>query len=161
MYERQSQSFEGKCFIPQGTTQTALYYYYSVFITQTALYYYLLRATQVWFSPRLDLVHYQSPDKVNEAKKFSIVVYGIKEFSKGSPRLAWFDKDVKEVTEIIHMKDPEFSSQSVFDCTRLGKYSTESTGSILVKLSRGSTWKVFHWIDRVDTCEVVEKSRSN
>ena len=70
-------------------------------------------------------------DKVYESKKFSIVVYGIKECSEGSPRLTRSDNDVKEITEIIHTIDPELSSQSVCDCTRLGKYSTKKTRQYL------------------------------
>ncbi len=79
---------------------------------------------------------HQPTDKIHDTKKFSIVVYGIKECPEGSSRLFRCNNDVKEVADTIHKIDPALSSQSVCDCTRLGRYSTEKTRPILAKLSK-------------------------
>ncbi len=68
--------------------------------------------------------------------KYSVVVYGIKECPKGSSRLTRSTNDVKEVTEIFQIVNPDLPNHSICDCTRLGKYNTEKNRPILVKLSR-------------------------
>lgn len=74
----------------------------------------------------------------DQSKKFNFVIYGIEECAKGSSRLIRSTSDVKQVTEILVKVNPELPSQSVCDCTRLGKYSSENKRPrpILVKLSR-------------------------
>ena len=75
------------------------------------------------------------PDSKQD-RKFNIVVYGIKECSKGTSRLERITKDSEEVTNTIQKLDNTISSQSVRDCVRLGKYNTSRCRPILVTLSR-------------------------
>ena len=77
----------------------------------------------------------QEHDK-GQSKKFTFVVYGIKECPQGSTRLTHSTNDIKEVSDTVARIDPEFSSKSICDCTRLGRYSPEKNRPILVRLSR-------------------------
>ena len=69
-------------------------------------------------------------------RKYNIVVYGINESPKGTHIHSRVSNDVKLVSTTIQSICPDVSEQSICDCTRLGKYSSERTRPVLVKLSR-------------------------
>jgi len=71
-------------------------------------------------------------------RKFNIVMYGIKECPKGTPKHARMASDMKSVCTTVQSIYPELSEHSICDSTRLGKYSSEHTRDrpILVKFSR-------------------------
>ena len=54
----------------------------------------------------------QEHDK-GQSKKFTFVVYGIKECQQGSTRLTRSTNDIKEVSDTVARIDPEFSSKSI------------------------------------------------
>lgn len=68
--------------------------------------------------------------------KFNVVVYGVNEKPKGSPKHTRLLEDIKDVSVVFNKLDPSISSQSIQDCTRLGKYSEDRCRPLLVKLSR-------------------------
>ena len=44
--------------------------------------------------------------------------------------------DIKSVSETVHSICPDLSSQSICDCTRIGKYSEERTRPVVARLTR-------------------------
>ena len=56
-------------------------------------------------------------------KKFNIVVYGIDECSKGTPRHNRLINDVHKVVSVLSSVDTTIQSQSIKDCLRLGKFN--------------------------------------
>ena len=77
-----------------------------------------------------------SKRQANPERKFNIVIYGLKESPKGTPKYNRICNDVKSVSESINSLCPELTEQSVCDCVRLGKYSIERSRPVLVKLAR-------------------------
>ena len=77
-----------------------------------------------------------SKRQANPERKFNIVIYGLKESPKGTPKYNRICNDVKSVSETINFLCPELTEQSVCDCVRLGKYSIERSRPVLVKLAR-------------------------
>ena len=77
-----------------------------------------------------------SKRQANPERKFNIVIYGLKESPKGTPKYNRICNDVKSVSETINSLCPELTEQSVCDCVRLGKYSIERSRPVLVKLAR-------------------------
>ena len=79
-----------------------------------------------------------SPSKLNEDRKFNIVISGIPQCDSGSPRLTWLAQDSSNVTSILYKIDPTLSESTVRDCYRLGKYKQNHSRPrlTLVKLSR-------------------------
>ena len=63
-------------------------------------------------------------------------MYGINESPKGTRIHSRVSNDVKQVSTTIQSICPDVSEQSICDCIRLGKYSSERTRPVLVKLSR-------------------------
>ena len=68
-------------------------------------------------------------------RKFNIVIYGIKECTKGTRRHTRITKDLEAVIQVIQPLDPKISKQSIRDCSRLGKYNQGRNRPILVKLT--------------------------
>ncbi len=66
-------------------------------------------------------------------RKFNLVVFGVKEKPKGSPKHTRLIEDIKDVSVIFNNIDVSIKSQSVQDCIRLGKYSEEKCRPLLVK----------------------------
>ena len=77
-------------------------------------------------------------DKTEEDRKFNVVIYGINECNKGTPRNERLNHDLDKVTSIITQGDNSVSPLSIRDLLRLGKYRDQSKTSrpILVKLNR-------------------------
>ena len=75
---------------------------------------------------------------VTHDKKFNVVIYGVKESPKGSPRYTRQQKDTKAVTDIIKQVSPDISEHTIRDCVRLGKFSEARSRPLLVKLTRAS-----------------------
>ena len=69
-------------------------------------------------------------------RKFNVVVYGIKEKPKGSPKHTRLIQDTNDVSKVFSKIDSSIPAQSIQDCTRLGKYSDSKCRPVLVKLSR-------------------------
>ena len=78
------------------------------------------------------------PDKSQEDRKFNVVIYGVKECTKGTPRHERLNHDLDKVTSIVTEGDNSISPLSIRDLLRLGKYREESSKPrpILVKLNR-------------------------
>ena len=77
-------------------------------------------------------------DKMQEDRKFNVVIYGIKECSKGTPRNERLNHDLDKVTSIVTQGENSVSPLSIRDLLRLGKYHDQSKKPrpILVKLNR-------------------------
>ena len=77
-------------------------------------------------------------DKVQGDRKFNVVIYRIKECSKGTPRNEWLTHDLDKVTSIVTEDENSINPLSICDLLRLGKYRDQSTKSrpMLVRLTR-------------------------
>lgn len=77
-------------------------------------------------------------DKTQDDRKFNVVIYGINECSKGTPKNERLNHDLDKVTSIIAKGDNCISPLSIRDLLRLGKYREQSKRPrpILVKLNR-------------------------
>jgi len=71
-------------------------------------------------------------------RKFNIVMYGIEECDKGTPRNERSGRDFRSVTEIITKVNENISPLSIRDLHRLGKYQEESRRPrpVLIKFNR-------------------------
>ena len=71
-------------------------------------------------------------------RKFNVVVYGIKESNKGTPRHERTDHDLQSVAQIITKVDNNINPLSICDLVRLGKYQADSNRPrpLLVKFNR-------------------------
>lgn len=69
-------------------------------------------------------------------KKFNLVVYGIEESAKGSPRHVRSRNDMDAVADVLTSLDSMVHEHYIRDCQRLGKYLEMKHRPILVKLSR-------------------------
>ncbi len=69
-------------------------------------------------------------------RKFNVIVYGINEQPKGSPRHKRLVQDSTSIAGILAKIDSTIPEHSIQDCTRLGKYSDSSCRPIRVKMSR-------------------------
>jgi len=83
-------------------------------------------------------------------RKYNVVVYGIKECGKGTPRQEWLNHDLDKVTLIVTEGENSINPLSIHDLLRLGKYREQSKQPlpILVKLNR-----------TIDVSLVLSKSR--
>jgi len=77
-------------------------------------------------------------DKTWEDRQFNIVIYGIQECSKGTPRNEQLAHGLDKVTNLITQGENSVSPLSIRDLLRLGKYHDQSKNPrlILVKLNR-------------------------
>ena len=73
-------------------------------------------------------------------RSLNLVVYGIPECKKGTPKHNRFSNDLTSVTNSLTSLDPIIGDYSIKDCHRLGKYSTQTSHPqpILVKFNRAS-----------------------
>jgi len=73
-----------------------------------------------------------------EDRKYNVVVYGIKECGKGTPRQERLNHDLDKVTSIVTEGENSINPLSIRDFLRLGKYREQSKQprQILVKLNR-------------------------
>ena len=58
-----------------------------------------------------------------EERKFNVIIYGIKECKKGTPRHVRTSNDMKSVSEIIQGICPDIPRQAIRDSVRLGRYT--------------------------------------
>ena len=65
------------------------------------------------------------PPKKDPERKFNIVVYGINECSKGTPRHRRLQSDLSSVVSVLSKLDNNIQPQSIKDCYRLGKFLAE------------------------------------
>ena len=64
--------------------------------------------------------------KPSPEKKLNIVLYGVDECAPGMSRSARQESDLSTVAAVFSSLDSSISSQSIRDCLRLGKFSSES-----------------------------------
>ena len=71
-------------------------------------------------------------------KKFNVIVYGIDECPRGTPKQSRFKSDLNRVVSVLSEIDNSVQSQSISDIYRLGKYTLERKHPrpILVKFIR-------------------------
>ena len=72
----------------------------------------------------------------NIDKKFTLVVYGVKESPEGTPRQKRIANDYENCSQIFHKVSPQVSESSIADCVRLGKFSASKNRPVLVKFAR-------------------------
>ena len=75
---------------------------------------------------------------LDSERKFNIIVYGITECPKGTPKHTRLQSDLSSVVSVMAKIDNNIQPQSIKDCFRLGKFlpDRESPRPILVKLIR-------------------------
>ena len=71
-----------------------------------------------------------------EERKFNVIIYGIKECRKGTPRHLRTSNDMEPVSEIIQGICPDIPSQAIRDSVRLDRYSEGRNCPLLAKLNR-------------------------
>ena len=69
-------------------------------------------------------------------KKFNIVMYGLSECPKGSPRHERISYDTDLACKTIQSICPELREYAVCDCSRIGKYSEERARPLIIKFAR-------------------------
>ena len=69
-------------------------------------------------------------------KKFNIVMYGLNEPPKGSPRHECLSSDTNSACTIIKSICPEMNDHTICDCSRIGKYSEDRTRPLIVRFAR-------------------------
>ena len=76
-------------------------------------------------------------DKDQDDRKFKVVIYGISECSKGTPKHKRLKHDLDKVTQIATEGDNSISPLSIRDLFRLSKYCDQSSKPrpILVRLT--------------------------
>ena len=72
----------------------------------------------------------------NPDRKFCVVVYGLNENPKGTPKHCRISNDVKSASELNQPLCPELTEQSIRDCSRLGKYTSDHNWPLLIQLFR-------------------------
>ena len=79
---------------------------------------------------------YQQP--LNHERKYNAILCGVNECAKGLSRLARYESDLNSVVSTLSSIDSSFQSQSIRDCSRLGKFSTNSSRPrpLLIKFVR-------------------------
>lgn len=75
--------------------------------------------------------------KQNE-RKFNIVIYGIDEQAKGTPKNVRAKEDHNNAGDILSTLDENVTTNAIRDCFRLGKYKDDHHRPLLVKLVRSS-----------------------
>ena len=78
----------------------------------------------------------QASNKGSLDKKFNVVMYGLGESPKGSPRHERISYDVNLACKIIKSICPNISDYAICDCSRIGPYSEPRTRPLIVKFSR-------------------------
>ena len=68
--------------------------------------------------------------------KFNVIMYGIEECKKGTPRHVWMNNDTKSTSETIQEVCPDNTCQAIRHCVRLGRYTEGRNQPLLVKLNR-------------------------
>ena len=76
--------------------------------------------------------------KLFSQRKFNVLMFGITENDKGTPRHIRNQNDLSSVSEVLSNLDPLVSVSSVSDCFRLGKFNDDKTRPILIKLTRSA-----------------------
>ena len=84
-------------------------------------------------------------------KKFSIVLYGVKECHKGTARPSRFKHDLDCACKVLSELDNSVSIQSIRDVVRLGKYNQDR------KQPRPILVKFLRWIE---VCNLLAKKKS-
>jgi len=77
-------------------------------------------------------------EQAQSDRKFNIVIYGIKECSKGTPRNERLSHDLDQVTSVVTAGENSINPLSIRDILRLGKFHEQAAKPrpILVKLNR-------------------------
>ena len=75
---------------------------------------------------------------LNRETKFNAILFGVNECAKGLSRLARYESDLNSVVSTLSSIDPSFQSQSIRDCSRLGKFSPNASRPrpLLIKFVR-------------------------
>lgn len=76
--------------------------------------------------------------QTNSQRKFNVLVFGIKENDKGTPRHVRNQDVLTNVGNVLSTLDPLVSVTSICDCFRLGKFCDGKTRPVLVKLTRSA-----------------------
>ena len=75
-------------------------------------------------------------DSKSGDRKFNVIVYGVKESSKGTRRDKRVLNDLAATCDILSSVDAKVSADSIRDCFRLGGYKQDRNRPILVKFVR-------------------------
>ena len=71
-------------------------------------------------------------------RKFNVIIFGLKECPKGTPRPDRYKSDLNESISIMTKVNTDINPHSIRDCLRLGKYNTQAKRPrpLLIKLNR-------------------------
>lgn len=69
-------------------------------------------------------------------RRFNLVVYGVDECAKGTPRYMRSAQDTSTAADVLASINDKLSEHSIRDCQRLGKYCETKKRPLLVKLTR-------------------------
>ena len=77
-----------------------------------------------------------APTQDPRDRKFNLLVFGLKESIKGTPKHTRDQKDHSDVCDILSLVEPSVTSNSIRDFFRLGKFNEDKVRPILVKFIR-------------------------
>ena len=93
-------------------------------------------------------------NKMQEDRKFVIVIDGINESSKGTPKNEILNHDLDKVTSIVTQVESSVSPLSIWDLLRLGKYCNQS--------KKPRQTKPYHWCNNfVDKSKITPQRNQN
>ena len=72
----------------------------------------------------------------SDERKFNLLIFGVKEHDKGTPRHLRLSRDHSSAGSILSSVDESVSCDSFRDCFRLGKFHPDHSRPLLVKLVR-------------------------
>lgn len=64
-------------------------------------------------------------EKYHQDRKFNVIVFGVDECSKGTPKHVRLESDLNSVVSVLSGLDSNIHSQSIKDIYRLGKFTRE------------------------------------
>ena len=76
-----------------------------------------------------------SHSSINSGRKFNLLVFGVKECPQGTARHLRTTKDLEVITSILSTVDHMFTTTTIRDCIRLGRYKIHSNRPVLVMLN--------------------------
>ena len=79
---------------------------------------------------------YSSYSASSVDKKYNIVMYGLSECPKGSPRHERISYDTDLACKAIQSICPDLREYAVCDCSRIGKYTEERSRPLMIKFAR-------------------------
>ena len=87
-------------------------------------------------TPNAASSHTTSRYSSNSERRFNVVLFGLKESSKGTARQSRMMNDLEAASSTLNFLVSSINKTSISDCFRLGKYNQSRNRPLLVRLTR-------------------------